>query len=525
MVLSEVEAQITAVLKSLSDTPRTIYEVENLYQLNVERIAAARAALADMSGDYVDQLRARCTAAEAQAVAKHAAGVVGTAEVDNAFSLDFAMDDAAEENAAEVERAKMAAGGGGGHHKRAGKKNGAKTKSKKSKDASKEGVEADKAGESAAVSFPSPAPQVVDQTAGSTEKAAAAAAGQPKWVVLDRQEDLPSGDLPAALTASGRGRCEPVTNSPLARLLFTSDVDWDGTTCHCAVELYRCVVVALTYGEPQLSWVECQKLVQAQMAAGVSTGKGTVSKGTSAASAAGPAPAPTATQGSEDGDGDEEASDESADDLTLSEQLVAEYEQAQRAEAEQDLATSTIPCEVTERLQQRLRTFTNEVWVVLLCHGGYFAGGVFVNGRCLLHKAFQRYVVRKKQGGKQSSNAKDTGSYNSVGSQIRAAQEVRWRVDVRDILLEWTPYIHAAAFILYAAPGPQNRAVLTDFSLLPAVAGLGGSKGTSPIQLKDRRVSRVPITTHRPNFEEVQRIYNVCSHCSLLYITEEEDAE
>ncbi|KPI83040.1 hypothetical protein ABL78_7939 [Leptomonas seymouri] len=517
MLLSEVEANITAVLKSLNDTPRNAYEVSNLYRLNCERIALARATLADMSGDYVDQLKGRCNEAEKQIQAKHTAGVAGPAAIDNAFSLDFEMEEAEKANAVELEIARTAAGGS----KCSSKKSGAKSKSKKSKGGEKS--QQPKEERKPASSPPPLSPNPQDSVNDSAVKTASTV--QPELAVLDRQEDLASSDLPVALTTSGRGRCEPVSNSPFARLFFTENMNCDGVACHCAVELYRCIVVALTYGDPQLSWVECQKVLQAQLAAGLSTGKGTVSKGGPLMDA--PAPAFTSTTDSQGGAAEESVNIEEEDllgeDLTLSEQLIVEYEQAQLAEAEQDLDTSSLPRDVTEKLQQRLRTFTDDVWVVLLCHGGYFAGGVFVRGTCVVHKAFQRYVVRKKQGGKQSSNAKDGGSYNSVGSQIRAAQEVKWRVDVRDILLEWAPYIQAAAFILYAAPGPQNRAVLTDFSLLPAVAGVGGGKSVSPIHLKDRRVSRVPVTTHRPTFEEVQRIYTVCSRCTLLYVRDEED--
>ncbi|EPY29008.1 hypothetical protein STCU_04771 [Strigomonas culicis] len=152
-----------------------------------------------------------------------------------------------------------------------------------------------------------------------------------------------------------------------------------------------------------------------------------------------------------------------------------------------------------------------------MCHGGYFAGGVFVNNKCITHKSFQRYVVRKKQGGKQSSNAKDGGgSYNSVGSQIRAAQEIKWRIDVCHILSAWRSVIEASHFIFYVAPGPQNVAVLTDFSSLPSSAQTS-QLGASPVSLTDPRVRKVPLTTHRPNFEEVQRIYAELSQCHVSY--------
>ncbi|CAG9582862.1 conserved hypothetical protein [Leishmania major strain Friedlin] len=518
MLLSDAEAKITAVLKSLLDTPRTTYEVENLYQLNCERIAAVRAALADMSGDYVDQLCERCGEAEKQVQAKRAAGVASTAAADNAFSLDFALEEAEGQNEAEIESAISAAA----HGSRRPKKSSGKEKSKK-----KEGEERHKKKEKRTLDD-EPLVAPLPAGGGSCENNAAdKATSSPstRWVVLSRDDDLTSSEVLPALSTSDRVKCEAVPNTPLARVFFTEEVTRDGASCQCAVELYRCVVIAMRYGEPQLSWAECEKMMQSQVAAASKAGtiedEGFDSRSAKRAGARSPK---TSSDG--DGEGAEDDSTSLVEEMTLSEQLIAQYDQAQQAEEEEeDADTLTLPRDISERFQQRLHGFTDEVWVILLCHGGYFAGGVFARGTCITHKAFQRYVVRKKQGGKQSSNAKDAGSYNSVGSQIRAVQEVKWRVDVRDILLDWMPYIQAASFILYAAPGPQNRAVLTDFSLLPAVASVGGRKGVSPIQLKDPRVSRVPLTTHRPTFEEVRRIYGVCSRCSLLYVRQEEAQE
>ncbi|GET93026.1 hypothetical protein, conserved [Leishmania tarentolae] len=514
MLLSEAEAKITAVLRSLNDTPRTTYEVENLYQLNCERIAAVHATLADMSGDYVDQLRARCSEAEKLAKVKRTTGLAGLDSADNAFSLDFALEEAEGQNEAEIELAMEAAA----HGSRRRMKPSGKEKSKK-----KDVEERHKRKEKRALGSEAPmAPHPADGGSSCEDKAAAKATSSlpTKWVVLSRDDNLGSGEIPPVLSTSGRGKCEGVPNTPLARVFFTDEITWDGTLCRCAVELYRCVVIAMTYGEPQLSWAECEKMMQSQIAA---VSKEDSIKNECFDSNSSKCDGTQSSETSLHGDG-ERTEDDSAslvEDMTLSEQLIAQYDQALQAEEEEDTDTLILPRDVSERFQQRLRGFTDDVWAIFLCHGGYFAGGVFVSGTCIAHKAFQRYVVRKKQGGKQSSNAKDTGSYNSVGSQIRAAQEVKWRAEVRDILLEWTPYIHAASFILYAAPGPQNRAALTDFSLLPAVVSTGGRKGVSPIQLKDPRVSRVPLTTHRPTFEEVRRIYSACSRCNLLYVSEE----
>ena len=34
----------------------------------------------------------------------------------------------------------------------------------------------------------------------------------------------------------------------------------------------------------------------------------------------------------------------------------------------------------------------NRVWIVIIVHGGYFSGGVFVNGQATVHKSCHRYV-------------------------------------------------------------------------------------------------------------------------------------
>ncbi|KAG5492922.1 hypothetical protein JKF63_01502 [Porcisia hertigi] len=514
MLLGDVETKITAVLKSLHDAPRTIYEAENLYQLNRERIAAIYAALADLSGDYVDQLRVRCGEAEKAVQAKRATGVAGTTAVDNAFSLDFAIEEAQAQNEAEIQSAMAAAASGS----RRPKKSNAKEKPTKKKNGEEGHKKRSKQTMDHELSAP---PHPLRRSSSSSEEDVAAKATSSvltRWEVISRVDSLISREVPSALLTSGRGTCEAVPNTPLARAYFTSEMEWEGTPCHCAVELYRCVMIAMAYGEPQLSWTECENRVLSQSAPEPELNtmeKGCFSPHTSKNDRMG---SPKASSDSDD-EGSQGNSALGDEDMTLSEQLVAEYDLAQQAEEEKDTDTSTLPQVVSARFQERLRSFSDEVWVILLCHGGYFSGGVFVKGTCVAHKTFQRYVVRKKQGGKQSSNAKDVGSYNSVGSQIRAAQEVKWRIDVRNILLDWIPYIQASSFILYAAPGPQNRAALTDFSL-PAAASVGGNKSISPVQLKDPRVSRVPLTTHRPTFEEVKRIYSVCSLCSVLYVRE-----
>ena len=202
-----------------------------------------------------------------------------------------------------------------------------------------------------------------------------------------------------------------------------------------------------------------------------------------------------------------------------SERLVQEYtEAAAEDDAERFARGRDAPSQITIPTTHFARAF-EAPWTVLICHGGYFAGGVFINGRAVVHKAFQRYVVRKGQGGMQSKADKTGGIAKSVGSQIRRQNELKWKVMVRDILIGWRAHIDASWVILYVAPGPENRNILTDFSGIPASVGGGSGKFApkSPVDAKDPRVRSAPLTTHRPTYAEVQRIYHEVSRVSVRY--------
>jgi hypothetical protein len=198
--------------------------------------------------------------------------------------------------------------------------------------------------------------------------------------------------------------------------------------------------------------------------------------------------------------------------MDLSQQLVAEYDAKSEDEQEKQFLKN-LPTTLAPPLGY-LRLISTATWVVVMCHGGSFAGAVFVNTKPILHKAFHRYVVRKKQGGKQSSHEKGGGASNSAGGQIRKSQEIKWKVSVRDILCSWREHVDRAWVILYVAPGPDNRSILTDFSLLPASAS-SGSREKSPIDMRDGRVRSAPLTTHKPTFKEVRRIFETVSRCTI----------
>jgi hypothetical protein len=86
--------------------------------------------------------------------------------------------------------------------------------------------------------------------------------------------------------------------------------------------------------------------------------------------------------------------------------------------------------------------------VVLLLRSGRFAGGVFQGDRCLAHRAFQRYTVRKGQGKAQSSQDKSKSKAKSMGAQLRRAGEQSLKEDIHATILEWKDYIQKASLIM-----------------------------------------------------------------------------
>ena len=143
--------------------------------------------------------------------------------------------------------------------------------------------------------------------------------------------------------------------------------------------------------------------------------------------------------------------------------------------------------------------------VVMMSVGGAFAGGIFMDGDCVVHTTFSRYITRKKQGGRQSSQE---GRHISVGSQIRKAQEIKYKEALAILLATWRVPLHHAKAIVLHAPSPVNR---TPFYQ----QGLPSSCTLQPYLLvrKDPRVFAPPFTTHKPSFLEMKRVYESLFSC------------
>lgn len=145
----------------------------------------------------------------------------------------------------------------------------------------------------------------------------------------------------------------------------------------------------------------------------------------------------------------------------------------------------------------------NKIWCIFLCHGGRFAGGIFNGKKCIKHKTFHRYTVRKKQGGTQSSRdgKNGTSAPKSAGASMRRYNETRMREDVRDIVTTWKSDIESSHLIFWYAPS-QNR-----FYFLFE---------NSPIEKNDPRIRSIPFATKKPTLLELQIIHQTLSTIEFL---------
>lgn len=141
-----------------------------------------------------------------------------------------------------------------------------------------------------------------------------------------------------------------------------------------------------------------------------------------------------------------------------------------------------------------LQLFRIKYVVVLLCHGGNFAGAVFdQNGKVVVHKTIHKYITRKKQGRRQSSQDKSKRA-RSIGSDIRRMNELHFTMQVQELIGKtWREYIDEAGVIFCHAPG-HNKVQILCFE-----------KG--PFEKDDYRLRNIPFPTEQPNFTQVQKVY------------------
>ncbi|RHY50336.1 hypothetical protein DYB38_005771 [Aphanomyces astaci] len=140
--------------------------------------------------------------------------------------------------------------------------------------------------------------------------------------------------------------------------------------------------------------------------------------------------------------------------------------------------------DMLQALTQPSSTFQ---WAVLLFRAGRFAGAVFRKDKVLVHKAFQRYTTRRKQGGSQSAHDASSGKAKSAGAQLRRYNEVALQQDMVDLMQSWATELRGCDRI-FLGSAKTSRGHFFDKTGLSAA---------------DPRLRLVPFGTLRPTYDEV----------------------
>ncbi|EGC34854.1 hypothetical protein DICPUDRAFT_79406 [Dictyostelium purpureum] len=146
-------------------------------------------------------------------------------------------------------------------------------------------------------------------------------------------------------------------------------------------------------------------------------------------------------------------------------------------------------------------------WVVLLCSGGRFAGAVYSAGKCIDHKTFHRYTMRKKQGGAQSTKDNQSGNKKSAGAGMRRYNEKRLKEEVFELMESWKQHFKECSHIFVFAPKGNTRDIL-----FPP---------QSFLSVEDERIRTIPFPIIRPTFSEAQRVSTWISSADIELFDEE----
>ncbi|KAH9513359.1 Ankyrin repeat and zinc finger domain-containing protein 1 [Bulinus truncatus] len=136
-------------------------------------------------------------------------------------------------------------------------------------------------------------------------------------------------------------------------------------------------------------------------------------------------------------------------------------------------------------------------WVILLVSSGHFAGAIFKGKDVLDHKTFHRYTIRAKRGSAQSSRDNHGSAPKSAGASIRRHHEAALVQEVQELLTCWSEYIKASDLIFIRVP-VANQSIL-----------FGGKNPA--FKKDDQRIRNIPLTTRRPTFNEIKRVYQILS--------------
>ncbi|MBX0334226.1 hypothetical protein K3G39_13365 [Pontibacter sp. HSC-14F20] len=125
-------------------------------------------------------------------------------------------------------------------------------------------------------------------------------------------------------------------------------------------------------------------------------------------------------------------------------------------------------------------------YVMLLIQAGNCAVGYFENGRCLNHKVFRSYMVRKKQGKSQIKYLKTKGK-SRAGSRVRLGETTEFFENINSRLQEY-----------FQQHRIDRIAISCSKTLLPY---LYTSAIPTPFDKRDPRLFKIPKHIHTPIYD------------------------
>lgn len=144
-------------------------------------------------------------------------------------------------------------------------------------------------------------------------------------------------------------------------------------------------------------------------------------------------------------------------------------------------------------------------YVILLIQSGQCAVGYFENGRCLDHKVFRSYMVRKKQGTSQIKYLKTKGK-SRAGSRVRLGETE-----------EFFANINTRLRLYFQGHRIDRLAISCSKTLLPY---LYASSVPTPFDKRDPRLFKIPRHIHAPTFEVLLEANRFLQRGELISNTE-----
>ena len=138
-------------------------------------------------------------------------------------------------------------------------------------------------------------------------------------------------------------------------------------------------------------------------------------------------------------------------------------------------------------------------WCIILCSGGYFAYGLFLKDKEIEHKSDHKYVVRKKAGKRQIVKDKSK-NINSMGAQLRRANEIKHKENIELVLKFNHEYLEKCDCIFMQAPGVNKNIFIGE---------------DRPLENYKNKLFNLPFNLPKANYTNICLAYKMLTSCYL----------